>query len=301
MSIPDFADPRSTFVGTGTRRLHVAQWGNPKAPAIILQHGIRDHARSWDWIAQSLAERFHVIAPDLRGHGDSDWGEPASYTMAAFVLDLTDIVAAFGLDRFAFVGHSLGGAIGVRFAGAFPEQVAAFCGIECIELPIVRDERRDPVPFARRLRDWTQTERSRRLRTARSYPTMDDARARMADGQETLDHETVAHLVQHAVLADPDGGWRWKYDNAARFRPPDDADGNDLDSCLTAIDCPALLFYGEVSWIPLPPANRLAKLRGNRVVTFPNAGHWLHHEARAAFETELHSFLHSSLESQVHA
>jgi len=299
--MPDFPQPRSTFVGTGARRLHVVHWGDPKAPAIILQHGMRDHARSWDWIAQSLAEHFHVIAPDLRGHGDSDWGEPASYTMAAYVLDLTDIVAALALEQFAFVGHSLGGAIGVRFAGAFPEQVAAFCGIECIELPIIRDERREPVAFARRLRDWTQTERSRRVRTARSYATIDDACARMADGQQTLDGDTVTHLVRHAVLADPDGGWRWKYDNAARFRPPDDANGSDLDSCLAAIDCPVLLCYGEASWVPLPQADRLAKLRGNRIVMFPNAGHWLHHQARAAFETELQSFLHLNFGSQFHA
>ena len=299
--MPHFPEPRSTFVGTGTHRLHVAHWGDPKAPAIILQHGLRDHARSWDWIAQPLAERFHVIAPDLRGHGDSDWAGPVGYTMAAFVLDLTDIVAASCLEQFAFVGHSLGGAIGIRFAGAFPEQVAGICGIECVELPIVRDERREPLAFARRLRDWTQAERSRRRRTARSYPTRDHARARMAKGQETLDDETVAHLVQHALLADADGGWSWKYDNAARFRSPDDAAGEDLDSCLAAISCPVLLAYGELSWIPVPPAKRLAKLRDHRVVMFPRASHWLHHQARADFERELNSFLHSSLESPFHA
>lgn len=262
---------------------------------------MRDHARSWDWIADTLEDRFHVIAPDLRGHGDSDWAEPTGYSIAAYVLDLTDIVAALELEQFAFVGHSLGGAIGLRFAGAFPEQVQAFCGIECIELPIVRDQRREPLSFARRLRDWTATERGRRVRAPRSYPTLEDATSRMAEGQETLDSETVAHLVRHAVVADPGGGWRWKFDNAARFRPPDDADGNDLDSCLEAIECPVMLAYGEASWIPLPPADRLALLRDHRIATFPGASHWLHHQARADFSRELHSFLNSSLESKSHA
>ena len=299
--MPAFPEPRSTFVGTGQRRLHVVQWGDPASPPIILQHGMRDHARSWDWIAQRLADQYYVIAPDLRGHGDSDWAEPLGYTIAAFVLDLTDIVVALELQRFVFVGHSLGGAIGLRFAGAYPERVVAFCGIECIELPIVRDERRSPVPFARRLRDWTETERSRRVRAPRSYPTLEDARARMADGQEALDDETVANLVAHAVLPDPDGGFRWKYDNAARVRPPDDADGADLDSCLAAISCPVMLAYGDASWIPIPPAERLALLRNHRVVTFPGVSHWLHHTARSDFARELDTFLHSSLESPDHA
>ncbi len=48
-------------------RLHYVDWGNPEAPPLILQHGGRDHCRSWDWVAEELAKDWHVIAPDLRG------------------------------------------------------------------------------------------------------------------------------------------------------------------------------------------------------------------------------------------
>jgi pimeloyl-ACP methyl ester carboxylesterase len=294
-------EPRSTFVDTGHHRLHVAQWGEPAAPTVLLQHGLRDHARSWDWVAQTLALRFHVVAPDLRGHGDSGWTEPGGYTLAAYVMDLSDIVAALGLNSFALVGHSLGGAIALRYAGAFPDKLWAMCGIECIELPIVRDQRREPVSFARRLSEWTQVERARRGRVARVYPTLDDARARMAEGQETLDDATIDHVVRHGVMADPNGGWRWKFDNAARFRPPDDADGQDLDECLAAISCPILLAYGEKSWIPVPPVERLRLLHDYRLVTFPSASHWLHHQARAEFQQLLQSFLAATNESASHA
>src|SRR5258706_15243912 len=52
-------------------RLHYLDWGNPDAPPLVLVHGGRDHARSWDWVVERLRDRWHIIAPDLRGHGDS--------------------------------------------------------------------------------------------------------------------------------------------------------------------------------------------------------------------------------------
>jgi pimeloyl-ACP methyl ester carboxylesterase len=54
-------------------RLHFTDWGNPTAPPLILIHGGLDHSRTWDYLAQALRATFHVVAPDLRGHGESDW------------------------------------------------------------------------------------------------------------------------------------------------------------------------------------------------------------------------------------
>src|SRR5258708_7519682 len=54
-------------------RLYYVDWGNPEAPPLLLLHGGRDHCRNWDWVAAELRQDWHVIAPDLRGHGDSQW------------------------------------------------------------------------------------------------------------------------------------------------------------------------------------------------------------------------------------
>jgi pimeloyl-ACP methyl ester carboxylesterase len=62
----------NTFISQRLR-LHYVDWGNPDAPPLILQHGGRDHCRSWDWVAEELCKDWHVICPDLRGHGDSAW------------------------------------------------------------------------------------------------------------------------------------------------------------------------------------------------------------------------------------
>jgi len=71
-------DPESRFYESQGLQLHYADWGNETAPPLILVHGGRDHCRSWDLIADRLQRHFHVVAPDLRGHGDSDWTKGGS-------------------------------------------------------------------------------------------------------------------------------------------------------------------------------------------------------------------------------
>ena len=65
------AGPTSRVYFSQRLRLHYVDWGNPGAPPLILLHGGRDHCRNWDWVAADLRRDYHVIAPDLRGHGDS--------------------------------------------------------------------------------------------------------------------------------------------------------------------------------------------------------------------------------------
>ena len=65
-----FDGPLSASFTSQRLRLHYGTWGDPAAPPLILQHGGRDHARSFDWTARPLAKDWYVICPDLRGHGD---------------------------------------------------------------------------------------------------------------------------------------------------------------------------------------------------------------------------------------
>lgn len=293
--------PRSAFIEIAGSRLHYAAHGDPAAPPLVLVHGMRDHARSWDWIAAALADRWHVIAPDLRGHGDSFHAGASGYGLAAFVLDLADLIDALALATVALVGHSLGGAIALRYAAAFPERVRTLCVIEGIELPIVRDERATPTPHPERVRRWAMLERARRERTPRRYASVAEAEHRFAAAHPDYDGETVSHLVRHGLIRGADGAWRWKYDNAARFRAPDDADGGYLDQTLAAIACPTLLAYGETSWIAPPPRARLALLRDHRLVMFSKASHWLHHQSRAPFLAALTPFLDEQPKGHRHA
>ncbi len=284
-------EPRTASVCAGMLRLNVTLWGDPAAPPVLLLHGLRDHSRSWDWTANALADRYFLIAPDLRGHGDSDWTELEGYALSSYVLDLADIAAAFGLERYAIVGHSLGGALGLRLAAAFPDKVAAVSGVECIEMPLVREERAKPVPYPARLRQWIDQRQANRARTRSGYATLAEARARMLREQQLLDAETIDHLLAHAMRRDGTGAWHWKFDPGTLPRPPFDQFGREQDQILEAVECPVLLQYGDAGWVPMPPPERMARLRNHRVIPFPGGTHWLHHEQRGKFIRCVSDFL----------
>ncbi len=284
-------EPRlATLAVQGSRR-RVCIWGDPAAPAMLLVHGLLDHARNWDWIASQLCNRFYVIAPDLRGHGDSDWTGPASYALANHVMDLADIITALDLSEIRLIGHSLGGQLALRLAACYPERMAALCVIEGIELPIVREQRTLSEPYPVRLRRWIAGQQQNRDRIPRVYGSLAQAEARMKKHNAGIDTDTIAHLVRHGMTHRADGGFSWKYDDACRQRAPEDSHGLDLDDILSAIQCPTMLAYGEASWIPVPPAERLSRIADHRVVTFADASHWLHHQKRDAFLVALNAFL----------
>ncbi len=75
-------------------RLHYTDWGNPDAPPMILIHGGRDHCRNWDWVAEHFRHDYHIIAPDLRGHGDSEWMVGGSYNQIDYVYDIAPTPAS---------------------------------------------------------------------------------------------------------------------------------------------------------------------------------------------------------------
>ena len=77
MAATDEFQPVSRVFTSQGLDLHYLDWGNDGAPLLLLLHGSRDHARSWDWTARALRHQWHVIAPDLRGHGTESWSTNA--------------------------------------------------------------------------------------------------------------------------------------------------------------------------------------------------------------------------------
>ena len=123
-------------------KLHYTDWGNAEAPPLLLVHGGRDHCRSWDWVAEKLCDRYHVIAPDLRGHGDSAWSPDGNYEMGAFVYDLAQLIHQLDLAPVTIVAHSMGGNISTRYTGLFPDKVKKLVSIEGLgPSPAVLEER----------------------------------------------------------------------------------------------------------------------------------------------------------------
>src|SRR5260370_36230016 len=91
--------PQSRYYHSQGLRLHFTDWGNPQAPPLLLVHGGLDHSRSRDHLARALPRNFHVVAPDLRGQGESEWATGSRYSLAQQVSDLTGPVTTSGLEN----------------------------------------------------------------------------------------------------------------------------------------------------------------------------------------------------------
>ena len=273
-------------------RLRYVDWGNPDAPPLILLHGGRDHSRSWDWTAEALRKDWHIIAPDLRGHGDSDWSPDGDYSGMANLYDLAQLIHQLKLAPVTIVAHSFGGNIALRYAGVYPQNVKKLVAIEGLgPSPKMRAERM-AIPMAKRLRDWIDAKRGVAGRNPHRYPSIDDAFMRMKEANKHLSDEQARHLTIHGVSQNEDGTYSWKFDPYMRVFGPLDMAESDVEALWADIACPTLLMYGAESWASNPEKDGRAKhFKHARVMTFDNAAHWLHHDQFEKFIAELRAFL----------
>jgi pimeloyl-ACP methyl ester carboxylesterase len=106
-------------------RTRVLEAGSDRAPALVLVHDLFTSHRSFEDLLEELALKFHVIAPDLPGFGESEKPSPARYAygVEAHAESVADLIAAFGVGRASVVGHGMGGAIALTLAAGHPELV----------------------------------------------------------------------------------------------------------------------------------------------------------------------------------
>ncbi len=282
------AAPKSRFYESQGLRLHYADWGNEDAPPLILIHGGRDHCRSWDALAQSLRQQFHVLAPDLRGHGDSDWAKGGSYALTEYVYDLTRLVETMAATQVTLIGHSMGGMVGLMYAGAFPDRVSRLVVLDGVTvLPGAK-----PPPAHERIAKWIGQLDKLHDRAPRRYRSIEEAAAQMSAHNKRLSRELALHLATHGARQNPDGTYSWKFDPYQRAMAPQRLSPEDHIALWSRISCPTLLLHAEES--PLGGA-RAAGLTGHfqkaRTETISGAGHWLQHDRPREVLRAIRSFL----------
>ncbi len=273
-------------------RLHYADWGNEDAPPLVLVHGGRDHCRNWDWVAARLAADYHVMAPDLRGHGDSAWAEAGGYGMLGFIYDLAQLVHQQTTGPINLIGHSLGGNVALRFAGLYPERVRRLVCIEGLGPSPKLEGELAARGIGERLRGWVDEQRQLAARQPRRYASFADALARMRAENAHLSEAQAEHLTRHGVRQNEDGTYSWKFDPYVRSWAPVDIARDDIRQLWAAVTCPTLLVYGRQSWASDPEADGRAAHFGNaRVAMVENAGHWVHHDQLDVFMGLVEPFL----------
>ncbi|SDK18177.1 alpha/beta fold hydrolase [Streptomyces indicus] len=137
-----FLDPSVRSVRTPRGRLAYTVTGAEDAPPVVLVHGRGADRRDWAHIAAGLAADHRVFAPDLTGHGLSDW--PGSYSFAGFREDLRTFIEALGLRGATVIGHSMGGAAAWLLAQDAPGLIGRLV-LEEAPAMVPLDPRRGPA------------------------------------------------------------------------------------------------------------------------------------------------------------
>jgi 3-oxoadipate enol-lactonase len=117
----DDAAIQTGMAEAGGVRLAYRAWGASGAPPLVLLHGLGEGAADWDGVAPAFARHWRAYAPDLRGHGRSDW--PGDYSVELMRADALGFLDALGLDRVDLIGHSMGGLVACLLAQESPARV----------------------------------------------------------------------------------------------------------------------------------------------------------------------------------
>lgn len=255
------ASPTQGEFASGELKLKYLDWGNRDAPAVLLLHGFAQTAHSWDFVSLSLSNRYHVVALDARGHGDSDWSPARDYSPEAHQRDLDHFVEHLGISRAAVIGLSMGGKSAYTLAARQPGLVGALVIVDT-----------GPV---------TEARGGRRIRSFVSLPderdSYEDFVQSIHEYQPLRSIQQIRDTLINNVRQSANGKWTWKYDKALRDpdykRPvtsPEDGWAH-----LRNLKCKTLLVRGAKSDVLSPEMAVEMKrvINGCDFVEVPKAGH----------------------------
>lgn len=252
---------------------HLLEWDAPGDTTFVLVHGFLDLAYGWHEVAEQLASRVHVIAPDLRGHGDTDWiGAGGYYHFLDYVPDLDEVIARTARTRVVVVGHSMGGSVVSYWAGTRPERPAALALLEGLGPPDQSD-----AQLPGRTAQWIDAWRRARGK-ARPMASLDEAAARLRKHDPLLDTARAQKLAAAGTRTNEDGGLVWKHDPLHATMGPYPFRRDFAAQYWSRIACPVLIVDGGETRMNLPDAERAARracFANHRHVTLPGAGHMM--------------------------
>jgi pimeloyl-ACP methyl ester carboxylesterase len=277
----DLSEPdRATFADLGRTTLRLWEWGDPLAPPVVAVHGGWDHGRMYDGLAPQVAARgFHVVAVDLRGHGDSGRLGDSGSCWLAWNLDLASLLRRLG-PPVGLIGHSLGGGQVLSVASAFPDLVRWVLNMDGLgpapEMMIVEDH-------AAHAAQWLAEAESVWSKPQREYASLDELAARRKQLNLRLPYEWAFHLSQHGSTAGPNGGLVWKSDPVMRIGVPGPWGEAYLQAQYGRIRCPVAVLTGSEhdTWSDLPADIVAARVRSIPAATHDRvegAGHYIHLE-----------------------
>ena len=252
-------------------RFNVLDWGPLDAPVIFCLHGGHQSAHSWDLVSLHLASRYRVIAPDQRGHGDSEWVRSAHYSNHEMAADACALIWELGLERPLIMGHSMGGRNTLLSALAEPYLARALVVVD-VGPEISARGSKLIASFVAANEEFEDLDAF--VENVRRY-----------DPYRSRSH--IERTVRYNLFERADGRYVSKCDRAPRklgLHRADGPEGLTLES-VAALSMPVLVVRGASSTIlESDAAERFAAaLPRGQLVTVPECGHNVHSQNTQGF------------------
>ena len=257
--------PRSTYLDAAGFEMHLTEWGDRSNPALVMWHGLARTGRDFDEAASALSDRFFVLCPDTLGRGLSAWARrgAADYTFATYGAMAGAMLDRYGIDRFAWVGTSMGGLLGITLAaGALRTRMTHL---------VVNDIGPDiPVDSARRIADY--------VGNPPTFDTVADYEAWLRRTYAPFGANSEAfwrRMADTSLRRTDTGKVTVHYDPAIVSLMGENKADLDVWKAYDAVAAKTLLIRGEHSDVLPPTVASAMRMRGPcpPLVTIPDCGH----------------------------
>lgn len=270
---------KKTTVTVRGLRTRIQEWGDPRKPTLIMLHGWMDCGASYKYMAPYLERDFHIVAPDLRGFGETE--HAAGYWFPDYYADLHVILEQFSPDQPAnLVGHSMGGNIVAMYAGIQPHRVKKVLILEALGMMPT-----EPKDTPDRYRQWMKEILSEE--PSKVYPNVDVLKVSIRTGNPSLNEEIVDELVSlWAKPYDDSGAMQLKHDHKHRYANPMRYNYDDVKEVWREISAEVGLVMAQQSWMykklmqsgRIEEAIGLLKISKSNYSLVDGSGHMVHIE-----------------------
>jgi pimeloyl-ACP methyl ester carboxylesterase len=278
MSLPPFGQDK--FIAINGLQLHYVEWGSPVNPSLVLLHGFQSNAHTWDTFSQAMADTYHVLALDQRGHGDTSWAPAGNYAPESSVSDIDGFITALRLAPTVVIGHSMGGRHAAMVAANYPDKVRKVVIVDTAAEfpPAMRSQQSttDAPPQPETFATFEEVVQN----GIKQYPLTPEAELR--------------HANYHNLYRGVDGKWSWRWDiNLLQWRRRNRSAPGDLYTYLQRIQCPTLLIRGQRSPLLTPEVAQkmIQALPNGRTVDIANAAHTVNADNAPEFNAVTAAFL----------
>ena len=270
----------------------IRHWGAPGAPALFFLHGRMDSSATFQFVVDALKQSWHVIAPDWRGYGASEWlSRP--YWFHDYYADLECLLDHYSKDEpVRIVGHSMGANVASMYAGVRPERVAQLAMLDFLGLkPADKDAE---VPST--MRNWLDEIREQPRQ--RNYPDHASLVRRLLASNPRLDERKAAFLSRTVSRTRPDGQIEMACDPWHKIPAPLPYRADDAKVVWRKIQAPVLMLAADQGFVhqrfgndPAEYRSRIESFANVRVVTITDSGHNVQHDQPEQVASALEEFL----------